>query len=87
MPEIPIQLQAEPEFRAHTRDAREAQRRIRGDRPLAADNLVQARKRYAEPDGEGRLRDLERFQKLLKEHLARVRRRNQARQETLNARP
>lgn len=87
MPEIPIQLQPKPEISRHTRYARETQRRIRGDRPLATHNFIQARKRNAKPDSKGGLRDLERFQELLEQHLARVRRGNQAWQETFNALP
>jgi hypothetical protein len=86
MPEIPIQLQPQPKVRAHSRHLCEAERGIGGDASLLADNLVQARERHAEANGEGRLRYSQWLQEFLQKHFARVHWRNHSGQPTAHER-
>src|SRR5450759_249221 len=71
VPYIPIELKAEPELGAHPGNAGKTQGGIGGDAALAAHDLVQSWKRDAQPDGEGRLGDLERLGEPPKQHLTR----------------
>ncbi len=52
MPKVPVQLQAEPKVCAHTGNLGQAQGSIRRDTSFLPNNLIEARKRDAEPDGE-----------------------------------
>ena len=72
MPQIPILLQPEPEVRAHAGHLGEAQRRVGRDAALRVDHFIQPRKRHAELQGEGGLRQAERLEEFLEQHLARM---------------
>ena len=55
VPEIPVQLQAEPEIRAHSGHLGEAERRIWRDASFLTNDLIEPREGDAEADGESRL--------------------------------
>jgi hypothetical protein len=73
VPEIPIQLKPEPEFRRHSDNPRKPKSRVRSQCSPSSDELVQPRKGNAESEGQCRLRNAEWFDKLLKEHLTGMR--------------
>ena len=73
VPEVPVLLQTEPEIGRHSDHSLESQRGIGSDASLAADDFVQAWEGYAESLGKLRLRDLERDQEFITEHLAGMR--------------
>lgn len=75
MPKIPILLETEPEVGTHTGYLRQPECGVRRHAPLAVDHLVEAREGYPELERECRLRDPQRFQEFVEEHLTRVGRR------------
>lgn len=66
MPKVPVRLKAEPEVGAHTQHLGEPKGGVCRDAALAASDLVQAREGDPEADSEGRLRDAEWFEELLR---------------------
>ena len=59
MPQVPILLEAEPKVRAHAGHLGQAEGRIRRDRALGVNHLVQSRERHAKLHRECGLRDSE----------------------------
>jgi hypothetical protein len=86
MPQVPVLLEPQPEVGAHPRHLRQPKRRVRGDPPLGVDHLVESRKRDPQLDGERGLRDPQRLEELLQQHLARMRGRPMSRKPPLDQR-
>ena len=86
MPQVPVKLESQPEVRRHPQDPFEPERGVRRYAATATHDLVEAWERDAQSDRKCRLTDTERTQKLLKEHLARMRRRPMRWQATSPAR-
>jgi len=70
--QIIVHLQPEPELRRHVEVARQTQRRIRGNAPLALDDFVNPSRRHADVQGQAVLAKGHGFEKLVQEYLARV---------------
>jgi len=73
VPEVPIELQAQPKLGRHAKHPFEPQRRIGSDGAFAADDFIQSRKRNPQPDGARGLADSERAQEFLLQDLAGMR--------------
>jgi hypothetical protein len=67
---IPHELQVQPELRVGAEDLLEPQCGVRGDPPLAVDDLIQPRVGNPNPLGQFGLTDFERFDELLQEDLS-----------------
>jgi hypothetical protein len=70
VPEVPVELESEPEVRRHPQDTLETERCIGRHSPLAADNLVEPGERDAQANSEGGLADIQRPEEFLKKHLS-----------------
>ena len=74
--EVPRELQVEPHLRLDSEKTLKAESRVRRHITLPVDKFIDARIRDAETLREFGLRQRQRLEKLLKQHLARMRRRS-----------
>src|SRR6185295_11780223 len=70
--QVVANLEIQPEAFAHAKETRQAERRVRNDRPLTVNDFVDTTRRYADILGEPILAQTQRSQKLLEKDLSRV---------------
>jgi hypothetical protein len=70
--EIIIRLQVHPELCGHSKEARKAERRVRGDRAVPIYDLENARRGYAEVRRKSVRRQADWLHRIFEEHFARV---------------
>ena len=80
VPQVPLRLQRQPDLRVPACQRLEQERGVGADGPAALDDGVEPLKRNVHPVCRLDLRHSKRFEELLQEHLARVRRRAMGRQ-------
>src|SRR6185295_8000459 len=81
--EVPVLLQTEPEVGRHSEDTRQPKRRIRSDRTLAANDLIEPPEGDSQANRERGLADSEGLQELFEQHLSGMGRRKITRQPAL----
>ena len=72
MPQVPLRLERQPDLRIPSRQRLEQERRVRTDAATALDDGIEPLKRNVHASRRLDLRDAERFEELLQEHLAGV---------------